>query len=76
MTHAIGCKQTELLDLAARVRPVVARMLPGATGREEAVRVDVHVRSYEDSASLAAHTPEPGTKTGRLPVGTLLDCYM
>lgn len=74
--HAIGCKHFELLDLAARVGPMVARMLPGSTDREDTVRVDVHVRSYADSASLAVQQPEAESKTGRLPVGTLLDCYM
>ncbi len=74
--HAISCKHFEMIDLAALVKPVVARMLPGSVEPEETIRVDVHVRSYDDSASLAPHQVPIESKTGRLPVGTILDCYV
>ena len=60
---------------AAVATPFLRRLLPGVA-REEPVRVDVRVRSYADEASLAPHTGAIGPKTGRLPVGTLLDCYI
>jgi len=47
-----------------------------AAGSREPIRVQVHVRDYADTASRVgpAYPGEPDL--GRMPVGSLLDCYM
>lgn len=73
--HAIDYKPIDLCDLAASLKPLVSRMLPGRTEPEDPLRVDVHVRSYDDSAPLAFAVRTAGAQAGPLPVGTVLDYY-
>ena len=51
------------------------RLLPDAVA-EEPIRVDVRVRSYDDTQPLVFRSSAINSKTGRRPVGTLLDCYV
>jgi len=76
LTNAIGHNCCEIIGLAASAKPLVARLLTGQTEGEDPLRVDVHVRSYDDSATLAPATPALRPQAGPLPVGTLLDCYV
>ena len=68
-------KPFDLKDLAI---PFVRRSLPGRVESEDAIRVEVRVRSYDDVVELvpAGSTSAPWSEAGRLPVGTLLDCYI
>ena len=73
MTNSVNLSLGSIYDVATAA-PFLRRLLPGAA--EEPVRVDVRVRSYDEVASLAARSAAIGPRTGRLPVGTLLDCYV
>jgi hypothetical protein len=74
MNGRIEYKSLDILDATAAARPFSARLLVGRNEPADRVHVDVHIRSYDDSCSLAFPAPEP--LPGRLPVGTLLDCYV
>ncbi len=74
MNVCVGRKSLDILDVAAAARPFARRLLTGCSETAEPVHVDVHIRSYSDSAPLAIPTPRP--QPGRLPVGSLLDCYV
>jgi hypothetical protein len=69
----IGQKTLDILDVAVAAEPSARRLLSGHSEAADPVHVDVHIRSYDDSAPLAA--PVPRSQPGRLPIGTLLDCY-
>ena len=69
-------KPFDLHDLAAAAKPVVHRLLPGRVEATDRIHVDVRVRSYDDVLELAPSKPAPWLKTGCLPVGSLLDCYL
>ena len=74
--NAIDCKIRDVNDLVASVRAIGTRLLPGSPRDQEPLRVDVHVRSYDESATLAPMASSCRSQVGRLPVGTLLDCYV
>ncbi|UCD50020.1 MAG: hypothetical protein JSW27_21125 [Phycisphaerales bacterium] len=59
------------------VSSAVRRRLPGSVADDDRIRVEVRVRSYDDALELspADSTSVPWSQAGRLPVGTLLDCY-
>jgi hypothetical protein len=74
---------TDLIDLrlggtydaavAARVTP---RLLPGSVRAEDPIRVDVRIRSCDESFLPTPQSGPANAEGGRLPVGTLLDCYL
>lgn len=74
MNRWIRRQSLGIIDLAAAARSFSRPLLAGACQASEPVRVDVHVRSYDNSAPLAMPAPKP--KRGPLPVGTFLDCYV
>lgn len=43
---------------------------------EEPLRVQVRVRQYADAAPESRQVHSPSLDPGRLPVGTVLDCYV
>lgn len=75
MTNAINLRLGDIHD-AVLSTPFLRRLLPGRVEAEDPIRVDVHVRSYSDGQPLAPRNCDLGARTGRLPVGTLLDCYL
>jgi hypothetical protein len=56
--------------------PFSRLLLPGQVKRVESVQVDVQVRDYDEATPLDPRFPTAGPRTGQLPVGTLLDCYL
>lgn len=74
MNGWVGQKSLDIFDVKAASQPFSQRLLVGRSEKAGPVHVDVHVRSYDESASLASPAPKP--EPGRLPVGTLLDCYV
>jgi hypothetical protein len=74
MNGWIGYKSLGVFDVAAASMPFSRRLLVGHSEASGPVHVDVHVRSYDDSCPLAF--PAPAPLPGRLPVGTILDCYV
>lgn len=74
MNVCIGQKTLDILDVATVARSFARRLPSGRGEAAEPVRVDVHVRSYDGSCPLATSMPRP--VPGRLPVGSLLDCYV
>lgn len=69
-------KPFDLHDLAVAARPLVRCLLPGRVEASDRIHVDVRVRSYDDVVELAPSRPAPWLKTGSLPIGSLLDCYL
>ncbi len=65
-----------LQDLATVVVPSLRRALPGPADPDDGIHVDVRVRSYDDVVELVPTQPAPWQERGRLPVGSLLDCYL
>ncbi len=74
MNGWIGYKSLDVLDATAAATAFSRRLLVGRSEASGPVHVDVHVRSYDDSCPLAS--PAPAPQPGRLPVGTILDCYV
>lgn len=56
--------------------PLGRRLLSGPAVAEEPIRVDVRVRPHGTTPPLARRVDTTGVRAGRLPVGTLLDCYL
>ncbi|MHC4519701.1 MAG: hypothetical protein ACYTAS_14010 [Planctomycetota bacterium] len=52
------------------------RLLPGEVRAARPIHVDVHVRTCGDGLPVTRPTPAVRLNRGRLPVGTLLDCYL
>ena len=69
-------KPFDLGDLAAAAMPYVRRLLPEPAEVDDPIHVDVRVRSYSDSLPTVRPLPAARPRTGTLPVGTLLDCYL
>ena len=72
---------TDLIDLGLgdihRVAvPFLRRLLPARAETDDPIRVDVRIRSYDESLPLAPRMSSARAEAGRLPVGTLLDCYL
>jgi len=63
-------------DIRSATAPFVRRLVPGRAETEDPIRVDVRIRSYDESQPLAPRISAPHAQTGRLPVGALLDCYL
>lgn len=75
MMNAINLNLGNVHDAVVSA-PFLRRLLPGRVETEDPIRVDVHVRSYDEAKPLAPRACALGARTGRLPVGTLLDCYL
>jgi hypothetical protein len=73
MTDAIDLRLGDIRDVTT---PSARGLLPGRADTDDPIRVDVRVRSYDESPELAPRIPAARATHGRLPVGTLLDCYL
>ncbi len=63
-------------NIRAAAAPFVRRLLPGRVETEDPIRVDVRIRSYDESLPLVPRMSAPRAKAVRLPIGSLLDCYL
>ena len=52
------------------------RLLPGAAEEAGPIPVDVRVRPYEEALPPAPRVAGSEAGYGRLPVGSILDCYV
>jgi hypothetical protein len=55
-------------------RPFVLRA--GTPQSQEPIHVQVRIRQYADALPDLRWTPASTSNPGRLPVGTMLDCYV
>jgi hypothetical protein len=62
--------------LTAQSAPFGGRLLGDQSEQSDPIPVDVHVRRYSDSLPAVRLSPVARPKSGALPVGTLLDCYL
>jgi len=69
-------KPFDFNDLANAARPFVRRLLPGQVQADDPIRVDVHVRTSGEAVPAVRPMPAVRSRRGRMPVGTLLDCYL
>ncbi len=73
----IGCNGTDLqgFDCAPNMHKPFAPCAGGAQPREP-IHVQVRIRQYADALPELRRTLATRPSTGRLPVGTMLDCYL
>ncbi len=73
----IGCHATDLQGLGSAPK-VYQPFMPGAgdTQPQEPIHVQVRIRQYVDALPELRCTLASRPKTGRLPVGMMLDCYL
>jgi hypothetical protein len=77
MLKLIDGKTSDFNGLASSCPTWGARILnPRHIPAEEPLRVHVRVRQYGDAAPEARQTRSGGLDPHRLPVGSLLDCYV
>lgn len=73
----IGCDGTDLQGFGCAPN-VCKPFAPGAgdTQPQEPIHVQVRIREYADALPELRRTFASHPNTGRLPVGTMLDCYL
>ncbi|MBN2132434.1 MAG: hypothetical protein JW741_23230 [Sedimentisphaerales bacterium] len=76
MSNLICCQPVDVYGFTAGAARLGRRLLPGAAEEAGPIPVDVHVRSYGESLPPAPRVVGPEAGYGRLPVGSILDCYV
>jgi hypothetical protein len=76
MLDVVCCQPVEICALTTRVGRLDRRLLPGGPREGGPTPVDVHVRSYEEALPPAPRLAGPESGYVRLPVGSILDCYV
>jgi hypothetical protein len=73
----IGCDATDLQGLGCAPK-VYKPFAPcaGDTQPQEPIHVQVRIRQYAEALPELRRTLARRPNTGRLPVGTMLDCYL
>jgi len=76
MMKLTGCNRFDIQGL----RSIKAFLPPPVHSRgvrvEEPIQVHVHVRRHADEVLEARRVPSAKPDAGRLPVGSMLDCYL
>lgn len=70
----VGRQSLDIVDAATAAGRFSRGLLASGSEAAGPAHVEVHVRSYHDSSPLAR--PISQSQPGRLPVGTLMDCYV
>ena len=76
MSHLICCQPVDVYGLTAGAARLGRRLLPGAAGEAGPIPVDVRVRPCEEALPPVPRVAGPQAPYGRLPVGSILDCYV
>ena len=76
MSNVICCQPVGVYGFRAGAGRLGGRLLPGAAEEAGPIPVDVRVRPYEETLPPAPRVAGPEAGYGRLPVGSILDCYV
>jgi hypothetical protein len=75
MLNAVCHQLVYVHGLTTGVGRVSRRLVPGAAEMSRAIPVNVHIRAYDEALPPVPRVLGPESGYGRLPVGSILDCY-